>query len=220
MGLTIELDPARAAFIDSVTAFVGTVAAVAEYDLFGPSLCWGWSRLDVVSHVIAGWHEMLGGMVSRVERAPTVDAATYWTAFAREYGDGDPVEVLGLQRRRTAAFARPGSAVAELRDVAAALTRGAGTMPDEPCLWQGHVFTAGDFLAVWAVEDAVHHLDLGLDRDPSPDALGLARRTVEALAGRPLPESWPDREAVLVGTGRLPVPEDAGDLRDRLPALG
>ncbi len=42
----------------------------------------GWSRLDVVTHVVAGWYEMLGGMVSPVESEPLVDAATYWSTFS------------------------------------------------------------------------------------------------------------------------------------------
>ncbi len=82
------------------------------------------------------------------------------------------------------------------------------------------MFTPGDYLAVWAVEHAVHHLDLISQVPPPPSALGLARATIEALAGEPLPAAWSDEEAALIGAGRAPVPHGLGRLRLRLPALG
>ncbi|GLY99245.1 hypothetical protein Acsp02_64980 [Actinoplanes sp. NBRC 103695] len=64
----------------------------------------------------------------------------------------------------------------------------------------GDAFDAG-LDATWAVELAVHHLDL---RTGSPDqrALRLARETVEALAEENVPREWDDIEVVLRGTGR------------------
>jgi hypothetical protein len=96
----------------------------SEYDLLGASRCHGWTRIDVVVHVIAGCEEMLGGLVSPVPDSPTVDAASYWNAFNEQYGGNDPVDVLMSQRRRTAAHARPASALQQLRDVGEALLRG------------------------------------------------------------------------------------------------
>ena len=220
MGLSVDFRAGATAFADSVEALLRAVAELSEYDLLGSSRCHGWSRLDVVVHVIAGWQEMLGGLVSPVASAPTVDAASYWTAFSADFGDDDPVATLMSQRRRTAPYARPADAVAQLRDVAEAVLRGVRSLPNAHLRWQGHVFTAGDYLAVWAVEDVVHHLDL-LVTEPAPaSALGLARASIEALAGAPLPASWNDVDATLIGTGRVPVPADAGPLSDRLPVLG
>jgi Mycothiol maleylpyruvate isomerase N-terminal domain len=220
MDLSVEAETGRRAFSESAEAFVRAVDGLDEWELLGPSRCHGWTRLDVVVHVIGGWHEMLGGLVSAVDRAPTVDAASYWRAFAEEYADPDPVVTLMAQRRRTMAYARPASAREQLQDVAAAVLRGAAGVADASYLWQGHVFAPGDFLAVWAVEDVVHQLDL-LCEDPVPrSALDLARSTIEALAGGPLPATWSVEDAVLVGTGRLPVPEGLGALGERLPALG
>lgn len=82
------------------------------------------TRLDVVVHVIAGWQEMLRGLVSAADSEPTVDAAIYWPAFPIAYATADEVPTLMFQRRRTAAYARPASATDELHDVAAALLRG------------------------------------------------------------------------------------------------
>jgi len=171
-------------------------------------------------HVVAGWQEMLGGMVSVVEAEPTVDAASYWPAFAAAFGSADPVANLMSQRRRTALHDRPSSAVEQLTDVAAALLRGIAGLPGAHFLWQGHVFTGGDYLAVWAVENVVHHLDL-LSDEPAPvNALGLARATIEALLGEILPSSLSDSEATLVGTGRSAVTPGLESVSDRLPALG
>lgn len=224
MPLSVPLDEARPACVGSVEAFVRAVTDLDELALLDASRCRGWTRLDVVVHVVAGWHEMLGGLVSVVDDEPTVDAASYWTAFAEQYADDDPVLDLMAQRRRSAAYARPSAAVDQLTDVAGALLRGVRALADVRLLWQGHVFTAGDFLTTWAVEHAVHHLDLLL---PDPDvhpvpapALQLARATVEALAAGPLPGEWSDVDAVLAGTGRTPVPDGAGTVAARLPVIG
>lgn len=215
MGLTVELEVGRQAFTESVEAFLRAVAGFDEHELLGASRCHGWTRLDVVTHTIGGWQEMLGGMVSAVDDQTTVDAASYWPGFAEEYG-GDPIGTLMAQRRRTAVYGRPSGACEHLRDVAAMLLRGTAHLAEGHYRWQDQVFTAGDFLTIWAVEDAIHHLDLLSDEPAPAAALELSRATVEALAG-PLPEGWTTEEAVLIGTGRLPVPDE---LSDRLPALG
>lgn len=225
MALSIGLDEGRHAFEDSVVAFLRTVDGLGEHELFGHSRCHGWLRLDVLTHVLGGWQEMLGGFVRQVVAAPTVDAASYWTAFADDMADEDPIVVLMAQRRRSDAHPSPGALRAQLRDVSEAVLHGTRTMTDQPRLWQRHVFTAGDFLAIWAVEDAVHHLDLDLDLDlpgaaPPPSALSLCRRTIEAIVDEPLPASWPDVDAVLAGTGRIPIPAGAEGFASRLPAFG
>ena len=124
MGLSVTLDSGRAACTDSIDAFVRATSTFSEYELLGASRCHGWSRWDVVAHVVAGWQEMLGGMVSPVDEAASVDAATYWTAFAKEFATDDPVPRLVSQRRRTSAYVRPASAITQLRDVAATVRRG------------------------------------------------------------------------------------------------
>lgn len=185
MVLTVDLETGRTAFAESVTAFVRAVDRFSEWDLLGSSRCHGWTRLDVVVHVIAGWQEMLGGFVSPVDDAPTVDAASYWPAFDAEYS-GDPLVALMAQRRRTAAYARPDSAREQLHDVADAVLRGAAACVDGPHLWQGHVFTAGDFLTIWAVEDVIHQVDLIGDEPAPSSAFELARATIAELDGAAL----------------------------------
>jgi uncharacterized protein (TIGR03083 family) len=220
MGLAVELEAGRRACSESIQAFLDAADGFSQYELLGGSRCHGWTRLDVVVHVLAGWQEMLGGLVCVVESEPTVDAASYWAEFAVEYGGDDPVAGLMSQRRRTAAFVRPDSARAELRDVGSMLAQGVERYGDTRCSWQGHVFAAGDYLAIWAVENVVHHLDLLAGEPPPADALRLARATIEALIEAPLPATWADEEAVLIGTGRAPVPDGLGSEAARLPALG
>ena len=185
MALTVDLETGRRAFVESVRGFVAAVDDLDEWSLLGSSRCHGWTRLDVVVHVVAGWQEMLGGFVSPVDGPPTVDAASYWPAFEEQEAD-EPLDALLAQRRRTTAYARPDSARAQMHDVADAVLRGAASCADRPLLWQGHVFTAGDFLAIWAVEDAIHQLDLLGARPVPSSALSLAGATVAELDGRAL----------------------------------
>jgi hypothetical protein len=68
--------------------------------------------------------------------------------------------------------------------VSDALRSSVERLDDGVLAFQGGVLTTGDFLATWAVELAVHQLDLAREVDvapPTPGALRLARRTVEAL---------------------------------------
>lgn len=222
MGLTIAVEPGRRACADSVVGFVAAADGFTEWELLGASRCHGWTRLDVVVHVLAGWQEMLGGFVSPVAAEPTVDAASYWSAFADEFGSDDPIPTLMAQRRRTAVYSRPASARIQLHDVADALLRGIDAFADRQCTWQGHVFAPGDFMAIWAVENVIHQLDLLSDQPVPTEALHMARQTVEALVGEPFAASMPDlsdEAAVLIGSGRLPVPEALAGLATRLPAL-
>ncbi|CAI9414898.1 maleylpyruvate isomerase N-terminal domain-containing protein [Nocardioides sp. T2.26MG-1] len=185
MALTVDLETGRTAFVESVHEFVAAVDDLDEWSLLGASRCHGWTRLEVLVHVVAGWQEMLGGLVSPVDGPSTVDAASYWPAFD-EQDAGDPLLELLAQRRRTTAYARPDSAREQMHDVAEAVVRGATGCADGHHLWQRHVFTAGDFLAVWAVEDVIHQLDLLGERPPAPRALALARATLTELDGASL----------------------------------
>lgn len=93
-------------------------------------------------------------------------------------------------------------------------------------LFQSRILGSGDFLATWAVEVAIHHLDLGKELRPDPPAstaMALARQTVESLLEAPLPSDWDDVEAVMVGSGRQAPgrhqEEQLGAIANRLPAL-
>jgi hypothetical protein len=100
------------------------------------------------------------------------------------------------------------------------------SLRETPLSFQGHVLAAGDFVATWAVELAVHHLDLTRELNlptPAPAAQKLATATIEALAGVSLPASWTTEMTILVGTGRLTMTADqereAGRAACLLPVL-
>lgn len=217
---SVALDDARAACLASIDGFLTAAASVSEHALLTPSRCHGWDRMDVVVHMVNGWLEALGGLVSPGGGPPTVDAAGYWDAFAEQHGDEDAVATLMSQRRRTAAYLRPASAMDQLRDVGASLSRGFMRLDYGHVTWQGEMFTAGDYCAIWAVENVIHHLDLGVETAPPADALGVARRTIEALAGADLPSGWSDEAAVLIGSGRVPSPAHESSTPRPLPVLG
>jgi hypothetical protein len=73
----------------------------------------------------------------------------------------------------------------------------------------------------------LHHLDLTADlpaaAGPPVEGLARSREILEQIAGLPFPPSLPDRDALLIGTGRRPpaAPEQArlGALAGRLPLI-
>lgn len=94
--------------------------------------------------------------------------------------------------------------------------------------FQERVLTMGDFLATWALEGAVHHLDLTgelLHADaPAPSALRIVRETLDRRLRGPVPMPWTDETYVLKGTGREPLTDaerrSLGELAERFPLLG
>lgn len=196
--------------------FVAAAESFSEYDLLGASRVHGWSRLEVVVHVRAGLEEMVGVCAAQVNDAPDHDAASYWASFAA--ADDDQVPHILWMRRTSTAYNRPEGALRHLRDVAATARIALGRMPDHPVLFQGKTMTSGDFLTTWVVELAVHHLDLGEDAgSPTRRSLAAVRRTVESVADVDLPATWNDEDAALIALGRLPLPDDAGQLAGALP---
>lgn len=219
MALTIDLDTGRTALLASIDGLLEAIDGMSELELLEPSACFGWTRLDVVTHLIFGGVEQLMGVATRVDEPPTVDAASYWRSYAELTRGEDRVEELMAQRRRGSSYARPESARVHLRDVFAAVRAGVRDLDERHVAWQGEVFTAGDFTAVWAVEHAVHHLDLLVTEPPPSESLRLARATVDALLRVRTPQSWDDIDAVLIGSGRQTARRD-GPIPEELPVLG
>ncbi|GAB2596095.1 maleylpyruvate isomerase N-terminal domain-containing protein [Microlunatus antarcticus] len=191
----------RAAFLEALDGFLAAAEPLDDHALLAASGCWGWSVVDVVTHVRLGLEEVAVALleVGRTDRAPDLDAATYWGSLP-SVGRADEIAGLLAIRRLASATRAPTGAVAPLRTVTAALSSAVGRLDDGVLAFQAGVLTTGDLCATWAVELAVHQLDLARELDvppPSALALGLARRTVEAsaAAGLPRPEF----------AGRVPV---------------
>ncbi|MGI3780250.1 MAG: hypothetical protein ACRYG2_05675, partial [Janthinobacterium lividum] len=119
---------------------------------------------------------------------PDRDAATYWLAQPLGGGSDEVAGVLAIRRIASATRA-PRGALVPLRGVTTGLRAFVPRLPDGVLAFQGCVLTTGDFFTTWAVELAVHQLDLAREVDvapPTTGALGLARRTVDALAAADL----------------------------------
>ncbi|WP_232667020.1 maleylpyruvate isomerase N-terminal domain-containing protein [Pseudonocardia sp. TRM90224] len=224
MALSVDHAIARAALLGELDRFVEVVAALSDHELLAASRCHGWAVLDVVVHVRTGLQEMVGGVVAAIDRAPDRDAATYWSIeLPSTDGSADEVDRILWTRRTASAYRRPAGALEHLRIAADAVRTSVARMPEGSVSFQGHVLAGGDFLATWAVELAVHHLDLGRDLDvpaPTPESLALGRATVEALAGSPLPDAWTDEDCLLIGSGRTTPRDPGGQLAQRMPVLG
>lgn len=200
---TIPLDESRPALVEELDRFHEAVQTLDDHALLGPSHAYGWSRLDCLVHVRMGLQELLSGLPARATTPPDTDAASYWTAWEAT-AEADPVPGILMTRRTSSAYTRPRHALQHLDQVTAGLQRAVQDMPDTPVLFQGHVLSAGDLLATWAVELVVHHHDLhaaATTTPPAPAAVAIGRRTVEALHDD-LPLVNDDLSLVLAGFGR------------------
>lgn len=78
--------------------------------------------------------------------------------------------------------------------------------------FQNKVIPVGDFLATWAVQGAIHHLDLTVELpnvgSPASSALALVRATLDGLVDTPIRTGWDDKRYALKCTGRLPLTEE------------
>jgi hypothetical protein len=215
----------RDAFVAELTLLLDLVVGLTDDELLTTSRCRGWTVADVLTHVHLGLQEMLLGIVSPTDEPATVDTASYWSSAPPSNDDeASPVEQVRFVRVVSSAYRRPTGGVRHLGLTARILGRAVTRTVCEAHLdFQGHVITTGDFFATWAVELAVHHLDLTAElimELPTTESLRLARQTVEELAGGPLPASLTDADAVLIGTGRLAPPVGLDLTGLRMPALG
>jgi len=226
--MNVDLDDAREAFVSELDAFAACAESLSDSTLLAASRCVGWTVGDVIVHVHLGLQEMLLGLVATTSEEPDTDASSYWLS-PPPANDDDADQVAGIRfvRLLGAAYRRPTGAVRHMLPTVAGVRAAVVKLEPGAVQFQGHVLSKGDFLATWAVELAVHHLDLGREltlAPPAPAALRLARLSIEALAGEPAPGSWPDETTVLLGAGRIrpdaAQKQEAPALTDILPVLG
>ena len=221
-------DEARTALLAQLDALVSAVRGLSDLELMAASHCTGWTVGDVVVHVHLGLQEMLLGLVTRTDEDADTDAAEYWrSAPPTNDEDGDQVAGMRFVRLLGAAYRRPAGLVRHLLPTVEGVRAAVTALQPGAVRFQGHVLTTGDFLATWAVELAVHHLDLTREltvAPPAAPALGLARTTIEALVGAELPGTWADDTVVLLGAGRVRPDSgqqaQAGGMTATFPVLG
>ena len=230
-ALAVDHDRGRDAFLRQLAALTTYVDTLGDDGLLAPSRCRGWVVGDVVAHVHLGLQEMFLGLASPSDGAPDVDAGSYWRTqpVAEELGESQFAHI-SYVRTLFSALRRPSALLGQWRATTLALARLVAAAPSGVLDFQSYRLSTGDFLGTWAVELAVHHLDLRPDGSElavpqvASDALRLARETIEALLEEPLPPDWSDQHAVLIGTGRVRLSpterERLGPIAAQLPALG
>ncbi|MFI5782033.1 maleylpyruvate isomerase N-terminal domain-containing protein [Nocardia sp. NPDC051570] len=211
-------------FSHSWAALRAAVAELPDEDFERPSGCTGWLVRDLVCHLIIDAQDVLITLVTPIDEEPTRTAVTYWEVAGIAPTGADPLDALTV--RLAAAYGDPRLLKFHLDDVGCAAGRAAELA--NPALRVGTrdvVLTAADYLSAYVLEWTLHHLDLIAHlpdaTDPPAETLARTRAMVEEIAGTPFPASWPDRDALLIATGRR-TPTDAqraelGELAARLP---
>jgi uncharacterized protein (TIGR03083 family) len=213
---------------DQYQAITDLLSGLDEPALLGPTRCTGWTRLDLLFHVLLDAQRALATFATPTEDEPDRDLVSYWTDFGPDQSAADQLDHALFVRRSAAAYARPSTLVRHWRDISAAAARAAAACPHKRVATQGHVLRVPDFVATLVTEAAVHQLDLtvGLPDAPPPPAAALAvvRRTLDGLLGATPPEHWGELGYVLKGTGRLPLDTAdrvaLGDAAGRFPLFG
>ena len=218
---TLPVDP-RAALTG---AYRATTAFVDELDQSGWSRntrCEGWTAQDLLYHQLLDAQRALRTFASPAEQPCDVDFVTYWHDYGQDQDADDAAAHAEFVRRSAAAFPSARSLLGLWEETARAAGYAAGRANLGALVaTQGHVLTAGDFLATVVTEAAIHHLDLTPERMADAGwtpvaALTVASLTLDGLLGRARPIPWTDAEYVLRGTGRVAL---AKDERSRLGSL-
>ncbi|WP_059008204.1 maleylpyruvate isomerase N-terminal domain-containing protein [Streptomyces specialis] len=210
-------------FSRSWTALRTAVGELTEQDWERPSGCTGWLVRDLVCHLIIDAQDVLITLVTPTDAEPTADSVTYWKLVEPPTGE-DPLDA--LIPRLAAAYGEPRWLKFHFDDVGSAAGRAAGLADRKVRVaTQDMVLTAGDYLSAYVMEWTLHHLDLVAHlpsaAGPPAETLAAARASLEKIAGAPFPASFPDEDALLIGTGRR-APTDTekaalGELAARIP---
>ncbi|GAA1037832.1 hypothetical protein GCM10009557_52290 [Virgisporangium ochraceum] len=167
--MNVDHEQARGSFLDGLDTFTTCVQTLSDLDLMAASRCTGWTAGDVVVHVHLGLQEMLLGLVTLTDENPDTDAASYWQApLPTTDDDADELDGMWFVRLLGASYRRPSNAVRHMLPAVAGIRAAAARLAPGAVRFQGHVLSTGDFLATWAVELAVHHLDLGRELTLAP----------------------------------------------------
>ncbi|MFB4426244.1 maleylpyruvate isomerase N-terminal domain-containing protein [Streptomyces sp. QL37] len=213
-------------FSRSWTALRTAVAEFPDEDFSQPSGCAGWLVRDLVCHLVIDAQDVLITLATPAATEPTRDAVTYWEVTGTPPSGDDPLDALTV--RLAAAYEQPSLLKFHLDDVGSAAGRAAGlAAPGLRVGTRGEVMSVSDYLTTYVLEWTLHHLDLAAHLPDVPEApeegLARSRQLLEEIAGSAFPASLPDKDALLVGTGRR-NPTDAeeaglGELAARLPLV-
>lgn len=203
-------------FSRSWAALRAAVAELSDADFARPSGCTGWLVRDLVCHLVIDAQDVLITLATPADSAPTRDAVTYWEVSGTPPAGDDPLDALTV--RLASAYEEPGLLKFHLDDVGSAAGRAAGLADPGACVGtRDEVLAVREYLTAYVLEWTLHHLDLIAHlpdaADPPAEGLARSRELLEAIAGEPFPASLPDKDALLVGTGRrVPTEAEKADL--------
>lgn len=203
--LDFDFQQAIDLFAKQAQEFLECSQKLSDAELLDPSLCRGWSRLDVVVHVRMGLEEMASSANIGTLSPPDHDAASYWIGL-KQGDDDDPVERTLWLRRTAASYTRPKKAVEHLKSVINRSVSVVRSMQPGVVCFQSQKLSSGNFLGTWVVELAVHQLDLTPHNHPV--GIDWSKKTIETLAGVPLPIQLNDDDSILAAIGRKPWPRN------------
>lgn len=213
-------------FSRSWKALRTAVADLSDEDFAQPSGCRGWLVQDLVCHLIIDAQDVLITLVTPSESEPTRNAATYWNIAETPPTGDDPLDALTV--RLAAAYEEPWLLKFHLDDVGSAAGRAAELIdPSLRVSTKDEVLTVGDYLSAYVLEWTLHHLDLTAHlpgvAEPPADGLARSREMLETIVGAAFPKLLPDKDALLIATGRR-APTDTetahlGDLAAQLPVI-
>jgi uncharacterized protein (TIGR03083 family) len=218
---------ARVALVAAYRAVTAAVERLDGEELAHPSGCLGWTRADLLYHLLLDAQRALITFATPADDPADVDFVSYWAPF-RPGSKGSDAHARFV-RRAAAAYSADQVIVGRWRETAEAAARAAQALPaGARVATQGHVLAAGDFLATLTVEATIHHLDLMAGAadvaGPSAQGLAVARETFDGILGQPVPASWDDVEYALKAGGRVQLTADdhvsLGAWADRFPLLG
>jgi hypothetical protein len=216
----------RSVLADELDCLRQIVTGVSDAEFVRATACEGWRVADLLVHLRLDAEALLCGLVVPCDDSIDRDFISYWKDWP------SPGQITFADVRCTWAFAAAYATADSLRGhvdeaiLAAAMASRAA--PAGRVRFQNHVLAIDDLLAMFAVEFALHHLDLLVavpDRPgPEPDALELIVCTLDGLLDPHHPTSWDQLTYVRKATGRQPL--DAADRKElgskasRYPAFG
>ena len=187
------------------------VGRLDEQGLALPSRCLGWTRADLLYHMMLDAQRALIAFATPTTETADADFVSYWSPF-RPGAEGYAAHARFV-RRAASAYEPDLVIVTQWRETAAAAASAATALPAAAMVaTQGHVLAAGDFLATLAVEATIHHLDLVAGdlnlSGPSSPGLAVVRETLDGILGQPVPTGWDDVSYALKASGRAQLAAD------------
>jgi uncharacterized protein (TIGR03083 family) len=203
---SLDLAQAVAALDAEYSAIDGVVGAMGAEELAEPSGCRGWSRADLLFHMLLDAQRALVTLHSPVPGPPDEDFVSYWRGFSSS--DERAQAHARFVRTVAAAHSSPKGIVGRWLETSAAARDAASAAVAGFVTTQGHVLATADFVATLVVEATVHHLDLVGAPPPPAAALELTTATLDGLLGAPRPPAWDDVTYLRKATGREALTEE------------